>query len=92
MSRKSEREGDLIPDLRGEGNVNREAVVNVRQPQTTNASCHQKLEEMMKPVHPKGNQPRISTGRTDAEAETLILWSPDTKSQLIGKDPDAGKD
>ena len=31
-------------------------------------------------------------GRTDAEAEALILWSPDVKSQLIGKDPDAGKD
>ena len=33
-----------------------------------------------------------SIGRTDAEAETLILWPPDTKNQLIGKDPDAGKD
>ena len=46
----------------------------------------------VKPVNPKGNQPSIFTGRTDAEAEAPILWPPDTKSQLIGKDPDAGKD
>ena len=43
-------------------------------------------------VNPKGNQPRIFIGRTDAEAEAPILWSPDVKSQLIGKDPDVGKD
>ena len=41
-------------------------------------------------VHPKGNQSRISIGKTDAETPTL--WPPDVKSQLIGKDPDAGKD
>ena len=46
----------------------------------------------IKPVNPKGNQPRLLTGRTDSEAGALTLWSPDTKSQLIGKDPDAGKD
>ena len=45
----------------------------------------------IKPVNPKGNQPWIVIGRTDAEAEALILWSPDDKSQLIGKDPDAKK-
>ena len=45
----------------------------------------------IKPVNPKGNQPRIFTGRTDAEAEAPILWSPDAKSQLTGKDLDAGK-
>ena len=44
------------------------------------------------PVHPKGNQPWIFIGRTDAEAETPILWPPDAKNWLIGKDPDAGKD
>ena len=44
------------------------------------------------PVNPKGNQPWIFTGRNDAEAEAPILWSPDVKSQLTGKDPDAGKD
>ena len=43
----------------------------------------------IKPVNPKGNQPWIFIGRTDAEA--LIFWPPDTKSHLIGKDPDAGK-
>ena len=46
----------------------------------------------IKPVNPKGNQLWIFTGRTDAEAEAPILWSPDAKSWLIGKDPDAGKD
>ena len=46
----------------------------------------------IKPVNPKWNQPWIFIGRTDAEAETPILWPPDAKSQLIGKDPDAGKD
>ena len=46
----------------------------------------------IQPVSPKGNQPWISIGRTDAEAETPILWPPEVKSQLIGKDPDAGKD
>ena len=45
-----------------------------------------------KSVNPKGNQPWIFFGRTDAEAEALILWPPDVESQLIGKDPDAGKD
>ena len=44
------------------------------------------------PVHPKGNQSWIFTGRTDAEAETPILWPPDAKNWLIGKDPDAWKD
>ena len=46
----------------------------------------------IQPVNPKGNQPWIFIGRTDAEAETPILWPPDVKNQLLGKDPDAGKD
>ena len=46
----------------------------------------------IKPVNPKGNQPFVFMGSTDAEAEAPILWPPDVKSQLIGKDPDAGKD
>ena len=46
----------------------------------------------IQPVHPKGNQSWIFTGRTVAEAETPILWLPDAKNQLFGKDPDAGKD
>ena len=46
----------------------------------------------IQPVSPKGNQPWILLGRTDAEAETPIPWPPDVKSQLIRKDPDAGKD
>ena len=46
----------------------------------------------IKLVHPKGNQPWIFIGRTDAEAGGPILWPPDVKSQLTGKDPDAWKD
>ena len=46
----------------------------------------------IKSVNPKGNQPWIFTGRTVAEAEAPIVWPPDVKSQLIGKDPVAGKD
>ena len=46
----------------------------------------------IKSVHPKRNQPWIFTGRTDAETEAPILWPPDAKSQIIGKDPDARKD
>ena len=46
----------------------------------------------IQPVHPKGDQSRLVIGRTDAEAETTILWPPDVKNWLIGKDPDAGKD
>ena len=46
----------------------------------------------IKPVNPKGNQPCIFIGRTDAEAETPVFWLPDVKSQLIGKGRDAGKD
>ena len=46
----------------------------------------------IQPVHPKGNQFQIFIGRTDAEAETPILWPPNAKNPLIGKDPDAGKD
>ena len=43
-------------------------------------------------VYPKGNQSWIFIGRTDAEAETPILWPPDAKNWLLGKDPDSGKD
>ena len=44
----------------------------------------------IQPVHPEGDQSWIFIGRTDAEAETPVLWLPDVKSWLIGKDPDAG--
>ena len=43
-------------------------------------------------VHPKGDQSSVFTGRTDSEAEPPILWPPDAKSLLIGKDPDGGQD
>ena len=46
----------------------------------------------IQPVNPKGNQSWIFIGKTDAEAETPILWPPDAKNWLTGKDPDTGKD
>ena len=46
----------------------------------------------IQPVHPKGNQSWIFTGRTDVEAAALLLWPPDAKDWITGKDPDAGKD
>ena len=46
----------------------------------------------IQPVHPKEDQSWVFTGRTDAEAETPILWPPDAENRLLGKDPDAGKD
>ena len=64
-------------------------LLNCGAKRTLERSLHSKE---IKPVHPKGNQPWIFIGRTDAEAEATVLWSPDAKSQLTGKDPDAGKD
>ena len=46
----------------------------------------------IKPVNPKGSQSEIFIGGTDVEVETPILWTPDVKNWLLGKDPDAGKD
>ena len=59
--------------------------------------CWRRLESPLackeiKSVNPKGNQPWIFIGRTDAEAKSPILWPPDAKNWLIGKDPDAGED
>ena len=48
--------------------------------------------KVIQPVHLKGNQSWVFIGRTDAEAETPVLWPPDAKSQLSRKDPDVGKD
>ena len=46
----------------------------------------------IKPVNSKGNKLWVFIGKTDTEAEALILWPPNVKNWLIGKDPDAGKD
>ena len=46
----------------------------------------------IQPVHPKGDQSWVFTGRTDAKVETPVIWLPDVKNGLTGKDPDAGKD
>ena len=48
-------------------------------------------QQGVKLLHPKGDQSKVFIGKTDFEAETLILWPPDVKSWLIWKDPDAGK-
>ena len=48
--------------------------------------------KQIQPVHPKGDQSWEFIGRTDVEAEAPILWPPDAKNRLTGKDPDAGKD
>ena len=48
--------------------------------------------EEIQPVHPKGDQSWVFIGRTDAEAETPILWPPHAKSRLIGEDRDSGRD
>ena len=50
------------------------------------------LDRKIQAVNPKGNQSWIFIGRTDADAEASILWPPDVKNWLMGKDPDAGKD
>ena len=54
--------------------------------------CSRWSEQTLLSVHPKGSQFWMFIGRTDAEAQTPILWLPDVKNQLIWKDPDAGKD
>ena len=59
---------------------------------TLEGSLGQLDSREIKPVNPEGNQSWIFTGRTDAEAETPILWRPCAKSWLNGKDPDAGQD
>ena len=65
--------------------------------EVTLSNCGKTLEHPLhckesRPVHPKGNEPWILIGRTDVEDEAPILWPPDVKSWLTGKDPDAGKD
>ena len=54
--------------------------------------CWRRLLRGIQPVHPKGDQSWVFIGRTDAEAETPVLWPPHAKIWLIGKDPDAGRD
>ena len=59
--------------------------------------CWRRLESPLdckeiQPVHPKADQSWVFIGRTNAKAETRILWPPHAKSSLIGKDPDAGRD
>ena len=71
--------------------------LNAKELMLSNCDVEKTLEipfdyKEIKPVNPKGNQPWIFIGRTDAKAEASILWPPDVKSQLIGRDPDNGKD
>ena len=60
--------------------------------QESNKPTVEKMVLEIKPVNPKGNQSWVFIGRTDAKAEAPILWPPDAKNWLIGKDLDAGKD
>ena len=67
-----------------------------KEPPLSNCGVEKTLESPLgsreiKPVNPKRNQPWIFTGRTYAEAEAPVIWAPDGKSWLIGKDPDVGK-
>ena len=71
------------------GIVNLQCRVSVEQ---SGSDIHIHDYKDIEPVNPKGNQPWIFIGRTDAEAEAPVLWPPDAKNWLIGKDPDAGKD
>ena len=69
----------------------------IEEPMVLNCSVGEDSWESLdckeiQPVNPKGNQSWIFIGRTDAEAEAPILWPPDARSWLTGKDPDAGKD
>ena len=62
----------------------------------SNCGLEKTLENLMnskeiQQVNPKGNQPGILIGRTDAEAEASVVWPPDVKSQLTGKDPDTSR-
>ena len=66
--------------------------MSLGEPFSRLAGPHLRVCKEIKPVNPKGNQNWIFIGRTDAEAETPILWPPDARNWLIGKDPDAGKD
>ena len=77
------------------------AVHEVAKSQTQLSDWTELLEKILEspldckeiqPVHPKGDQPWVFIERTDAEAETPILWPPHAKSWLIEEDPDAGKD
>ena len=78
------REGEGIPASRKPG---------WKDPTCCNKSLESPLDcKEIKPVHPKGNQSWIFIGRTDAKAETPILWPPDVKNWLVWKDPDDGKD
>ena len=72
-------------------------ITTLRSDQLLSVALQETLESPLdskeiQPVHPKGEQSWVFTGRTDVEAETPTLWSPDAKSWLIWKDPDAGKD
>ena len=88
---------DLIP---GQGSISHIPQLRVHSPQLKQASWTVVLDKTperpsdckeIQPVHPKGNQFWIFAERTDAEAEAPILWPPDVKNWLLGKDPNAEK-
>ena len=78
-------DGDCSHEIKRHLLLGRKAMTNLD-------SILKRRVQFAEPVNPKGNQPCIFIGRTDAEAETPILWPPDVKSRFVGKDADAGKD
>ena len=67
-------------------------IVVLQKTLESHLDCKEIKPVLSEPVIPKGNQPWMFIRRTDAETESPVLWPPDVKSQLIGKDPDSGKD
>ena len=77
----------------GKGMANHFSILALGTPWMLGKTLESPLDcQEIQPVHPKGDQPWVFIGRTDAEAETPVLWLPHVKSWLIGKDPDAGRD
>ena len=92
-----------LPQMPGAGSISRLQTLILTQQRlwyrrlARELWCWRRLKSLLhskeiKPVNPKGNQPWIFIGRTDAEGEALILWPCDMKSLFIRKDPDTGKD
>ena len=67
-------------------------IVVLQKTLESHLDCKEIKPVLSEPVNPKGNQPWMFIRRTDAETEAPVLWPPDVKSLLIGKDPDSGKD
>ena len=76
----------------GDAAIPQGSLPQLSTPRVNSVEAERPCTKPCEPVSLKGNQPWMFTGRTDAETEAPILWPPDVKSWLTGKDPDAGKD